>query len=216
MDLEIYTDASIKTYQSGRTFGCSGAICPTTGQSIYTINPDTTNNRSELIAIDIGIKLAYSIYTREPEKYENIYLYSDSQFGIFGLTKWIFGWSKNIKNGVMYGSNRQPVKNQDLFIGILSYLSINKFKVKFRHQSGHVNVTRPKMLYDANEVFNKSNGYYLKPEDIYKISYYNDFVDKSTRLKLENINPNNFPIINNGNKEMINICLPKDFKKYIM
>ena len=216
MDLEIYTDASIKTYSSGRTFGCSGAICSTTGESIYTINPDTTNNRSELIAIDIGIKLAYSIYTREPEKYENIYLYSDSQFGIFGLTKWIFGWSKNIKNGVMYGSNHQPVKNQDLFIGILSYLSINKFKVKFRHQSGHVNVTRPKMLYDANEVFNKSNGYYLKPEDIYKISYYNDFVDKSTRLKLENINPNNFPIINNGNKEMINICLPKDFKKYIM
>lgn len=216
MDLEIYTDASIKTYSSGRTFGCSGAICSTTGESIYTINPDTTNNRSELIAIDIGIKLAYNIYTREPGKYENVYLYSDSQFGIFGLTKWIFGWSKNIKNGVMYGSNKQPVKNQDLFIGILSYLSINNFKVKFRHQSGHVNVTRPKMLYDANEVFNKSNGYYLRPEDIYKISYYNDFVDKSTRSKLENINPNNFPILNNGNKEMVNICLPKDFKKYIV
>ena len=72
------------------------------------------------------------------------------------------------------------------------------------------------MLYDANEVFNKSNGYYLRPEDIYKISYYNDFVDKSTRSKLENINPNNFPILNNGNKEMVNICLPKDFKKYIV
>ena len=216
MDLEIYTDASIKTYQSGRTFGCSGAICPTTGQSIYTINPDTTNNRSELIAIDIGVRLAHGIYNREPQKYDNIYLYSDSQFGIFGLTKWIYGWSKNMKDGIMYGSNKQPVKNQELFIGILNYLSMNNFKINFRHQAGHINVTRPKMLFDANEIFKRSNGYYLKPEDIYKISYYNDFVDKSTRAKLENINPNDFPVLNNANKNMLNISLAKDFKKYIV
>ena len=61
MILEVYTDASIKTYPNGRTFGCSGAICPTTGESIYSINPDTTNNKSELRAIYIGVQLIKDI-----------------------------------------------------------------------------------------------------------------------------------------------------------
>lgn len=217
MVLEIYTDASIKTFDNGRTFGCSGALCATNGESIYNINPDTTNNRSELIAIYNGVVLADNIRKRINEPCQ-VHLYSDSQFGVFGLTKWIYGWIKTMDdNGIMYGSNGQPVKNQELFAMILSYLSINKLKVNFHHMAGHVRYTSTKMLSKANDTFNKSNGYYLRPEDIYKISYYNDIVDKTSRAKLDNINLNEFPIVGNGYDyiTMVNYKIPKDFKNYI-
>lgn len=217
MVLEIYTDASIKAFDNDRIFGCSGALCATNGESIYNINPDTTNNRSELIAIYNGVVLADNIRKRINEHCQ-VHLYSDSQFGVFGLTKWIYGWIKTMDdNGIMYGSNRQPVKNQELFAMILSYLSINKLKVNFHHMAGHVRYTSTKMLSKANDTFNKSNGYYLRPEDIYKISYYNDIVDKTSRAKLDNINPNEFPIVGNGYDyiTMVNYKIPKDFKNYI-
>ena len=217
MVLEVYTDASIKTFNNGRTFGCSGALCATNGESIYNINPDTTNNRSELIAIYNGVVLVDNIRKKINEPYQ-IHLYSDSQFGVFGLTKWIYGWIKTMDdNGIMYGSNGQPVKNQELFAMILSYLSINKLKVNFHHMAGHVRYTSTKMLGKANDTFNKSNGYYLRPEDIYKISYYNDIVDKTSRAKLDNINPNEFPIAGNGYDyiTMVNYKIPKDFRNYI-
>ena len=83
--------------------------------------------------------------------------------------------------------------------------------------AGHVRYTSTKMLSKANDTFNKSNGYYLRPEDIYKISYYNDIVDKTSRAKLDNINPNEFPIVGNGcdYTTMVNYKIPEDFKNYI-
>lgn len=82
--------------------------------------------------------------------------------------------------------------------------------------AGHVRVTSHKMLSLANETFYKSNGYYLKPEDIYKISYYNDIVDTTSRNKLENINPNDYPILSpNNGVNMVNVVIPKNFRKYV-
>jgi ribonuclease HI len=214
MKLEIYTDASIRTFNN-RTFGCSGAICPITGNSMYTINPDTTNNKSELLAIFNGVKLAYGLTWDLPEEHE-IHIYSDSQFAIFGLTKWIYGWLRNRdKNGVMYGSNKLPVKNQELFAMILTFMVKNNLKIHFHHQSGHVNYASEKSLTEANEVFYKSNGYYLAREDIYKISYYNDIVDKASRAKLDNIDVNEFPVFQN-NVEMLRYKIPYGFNKFIL
>lgn len=214
MILEIYTDASMKSYPNGRTFGCSGAICPIEGISVYKINPDTTNNKSELIAILIGIQMANNIITNNPI-YDEIYLYSDSLFSINGLTKWIYGWVRTLdQNEIIYGSNKEPVKNQQLFYAILTYLSENNLKINFRHQSGHVNYSNAKDLYKANEVFFKSNGYYLSDEDIFKISLYNDIVDKSTRMKLDGLDTNQYPILN-ANAELCRLTFPRSFKKYI-
>lgn len=216
MVLEIYTDASIRTFSNGRTFGCSGALCSTTGESRYIITPDSTNNKSELIAIYMGVALADEIRKRHLKSYD-IHLYSDSQFGIFGLTKWIYGWLKTIdNNGIIYGSNKQPVKNQELFAMILSYLSMNKLKVNFHHIAGHVRYTSTKMLAKANETYKSSNGVYLRPEDIYKVSYYNDIVDKTSRAKLDSINPNEFPILDNDNTtQMCSYIIPDDFRYFI-
>ena len=216
MILEIFTDASIRAFDNGRVFGCSGALCSTTGNSKYVINPDTTNNRSELIGIYLGVQLAHELIMNNPNVYDEIYLYSDSQFGIFGLTKWIYGWMKTKDcNGVMYGSNGQPVKNQELFVMILNYLSTNNLKVHFFHQAGHVRYSSLKMLQKANETFKRSNGFYLRPEEIYKISYYNDIVDKTSRAKLEGINPNDFINVALPGKEMVcNVFM--DFRNNVL
>ena len=216
MILEIYTDASIKTFNNGRVFGCSGAICSTTGGSIYTINPDTTNNKSELLAIYNGLLLADGIKNSLTEDCE-IHIYSDGQFAVYGLTRWMYAWLKTRDtNGVIYGSNGMPVKNQSLFAMILSFMSTNNMRVYFHHTAGHVNYNSPKMLEKANTTYFKSNGYYLKPEDIYKVSYYNDIVDRTSRAKLDSINPNDFPVQEfNEGKLLAKYTIPNNFNKFI-
>jgi ribonuclease HI len=215
--LEICTDASIRKFPNGRTFGCAGALCITTMEQEYLISQDTTNNRSELLAVYLGLKLGKRIMDENPN-YESLIIYSDSQFAIFGLTKWMSGWMKTKDiNGIIYGSNGKPVKNQELFMCILSFITSNKLRVVFRHCSGHVRYTSTKMLREANDVFYKSNGVYLRPEDIYKIAYYNDIVDVSTRQQLQNINPDVYPVLDysNNHRVMTRYSVPSNYTDYI-
>lgn len=216
--LEICTDASIRTFNNGRTFGCAGALCITTMEEDYLISQDTTNNRSELLGIYLGLKLAKRIMDASPNTYNQIIIYSDSQFAIFGLTKWMDNWIKTVdSNGMIYGSNGKYVKNQELFMCILTYIQINKLKVLFRHCSGHVRYTSVKMLKEANDAYYRSNGVYLRPEDIYKISYYNDIVDNSTREKLQTINPDIYPMMDYSNNYQImaKYVIPHNYKDFI-
>ena len=215
--LEICTDASIRTFPNGRVFGCAGALCITTLEQDYLISQDTTNNRSELLGIYLGLKLGKRIMDQRPE-YDSMVIYSDSQFAVFGLTRWMQGWMKNKdQNGIIYGSNGKPVKNQELFMCILSYITSNQLKVSFKHCSGHVRYTSIKMLRLANETYYKSNGTYLRPEDIYKLAYYNDIVDNSTREYLQKINPDMYPIMDYSNNHniMTKYIVPNNYVKFI-
>ena len=207
--LEICVDASLKEID-GRKFGCSGAYCINNNMESYMISPDTTNNRSELLAIYIGIKLAEKIFKQQVGMYSNIIIYSDSQFGVYGLTKWIHNWiGSQDRNGVFFGSNNKPVMNQELFKAIY---------VKLYHQQGHVKYTSTKSLNNANKVFYNSNGFYLKPEDIYKISYYNDLIDNKSRNKLNYVRSEDYPFIDyhpNINDNRIGYKIPPKFYQYI-
>lgn len=215
MKLEIFCDASIKRFNNGRVFGCSGALCSTTRDSRYIINPDSTNNKSELLAVFIGLQMARDIILYNNIINPEVYIYSDSQFTIFGLTRWINGWIRTIQNNIIYGSNKEPVKNQELFAMILRFLIENNMPVKFLHQKGHINYNKSSELIKANEVFKTSNGYYLSPEEIYKISYYNDIVDKTSRSKLD-VDPNNF--IERHGKQMVELIIPtyKEYNKFVL
>jgi len=216
--LEICTDASIKTFRNGRVFGCSGALSITTMEQEYLITQDTTNNRSELLGVLLGLQLGKKIIDRQPGVFNYICIYSDSQFAIFGLTRWMDGWLKTKDaNGIMYGSNGKAIKNQELFMCILSYITSNNLKVIFRHCSGHVRFTSPKMLKLANDAFYRSNGMYLRPEDIYKISYYNSIVDNTTRQKLQTINPDAYPIMDytEDYRNMTKYIIPNNYKDYL-
>ena len=217
--LEICTDASLRTFQNtGRVFTCSGAVCINTSEEIYTVSQDSTNNRGELLAVYLGIKLAHKAIQQFPNMFESIYLYSDSQFAIFGIRDWMDSWYKSMDMyDIMYGSSGKPVKNQELFKMIVTYLVINKLTINFRNQKGHINLNSQSQLAAANNQFKQANGYWLKPEEIYKISFYNDIVDKNSRRILNEINQNNYPAFNHSpnRSEMVVYKIPPDYKTYI-
>lgn len=66
-------------------------------------DPDTTNNRMELTAVIRGLEAL----TR-PSRVE---LFSDSQYVLNGLSKWMAGWKKK----GWKTASKQPVKNVDLW-----------------------------------------------------------------------------------------------------
>lgn len=220
VNLEICCDASLKKFNSrgNRVFTCSGAICINTGEETYAISQDSTNNRGELLAIYLGIKLAESTISKYPNMYNKISIYSDSQFGILGIRDWMVNWVRNQDdNGVLYGSNNKPVKNQNMFKMIITYCVTRNLVVHFYNQKGHVNVNSQRDLALANRQFYDANGYYLKPEDIFKISFYNDIVDKNSRNMLDGINPDTYPVFNynDNNDTMCRYIIPSNFKDYI-
>lgn len=217
-DLEIFCDASMHQFtDTGRVFTCSGTICRNTAEERYTISQDSTNNRGELFAIYLGIKLAEETWMREPYRYDKINLYSDSQFGIFGIKIWMNNWIKHQdSNGVIYGSNGKPVINQELFMMIITYLVTHNLVIHFYHQKGHINTNQAKQLALANKVFKQSNGFWLSPEDIFKISFYNDIVDKNSRRILSTINQYDYPVLRyDGNKDMCKYIIPSNYKDFI-
>ena len=122
--LEVCTDASMKDIAGHdyklRPFGAAGAVCINTDEMKINICPDSTNNRAELIAIYTGIQMAESIYHRD-KCYDKIIIYSDSQFSIFGLTKWMPSWLQSERNGILFNSSGKPVMNQELFKMIIIY-----------------------------------------------------------------------------------------------
>ncbi len=211
--LEICVDASLRKYEkSGRIFTCSGAISINSGEELYTIDEDSTNNRGELIAAYLGLLLANK--ERYSYNYDNIAIYSDSQFVVYGLTKWMHSWVINTRDGIIYNSNKTPVKNQELFKLIISYCINNNMRVHFYAQRGHTNFHSSKDLAEANDYFYDANGFILKPEDIFKISFYNDIIDKNTRKILKDIHDVDYPIKNHHKSFDFNI--PYNFGNYII
>lgn len=216
--LEICCDASIKKYPNGREFGCAGAVAIGYGE-VFRILPDTTNNRSECIAVLLAIKLAKEIVDSSNEPFDEITIYSDSKFVIYGLKEWFSKWlSTRDNNGIMYNYSGEPVKNQELFLCIIHCLSQNNLKINFRHQKGHINYNNPNKLAIANKVFYESNGYTLSPEDIYRITYYNCKIDNETRAKLNTVNPDEFRQINHDKSHIImaNYVVPTNYTQYIL
>ncbi|MDR0599320.1 MAG: ribonuclease HI [Treponema sp.] len=111
MALDIYTDG-----------GCSGNPGP--GGWAYVLvqktfqgetvvaeekgaEPDTTNNRMELLAVISALK-ALKAARRLPRQ---AVVHTDSQYVQKGITGWIHTWKRNSWRT----SGKQPVKNQDLW-----------------------------------------------------------------------------------------------------
>lgn len=65
--------------------------------------PETTNNRMELLAVIEGLSALKS--------FSHVDLYSDSQYVLNGLREWLPNWKKR----GWKTANKKPVKNQDLW-----------------------------------------------------------------------------------------------------
>lgn len=84
---------------------------------------DTTNNRMELTAVISALEML--------DNRETAIVYSDSQYVVNGITKWVKGWIKN--NWIT--SNKSRVQNVDLWEKLL--VLSNKHQTQFKWIRGH-------------------------------------------------------------------------------
>lgn len=102
LPVEIYTDGACSGNPGP---GGYGAILKF-DQKIKEISgyePDTTNNRMELMAVIQAL--------RQLKRPCRIKIYSDSSYVIKGMTEWLSGWIK--RNWI--NSQKKPVQNRDLW-----------------------------------------------------------------------------------------------------
>ena len=91
-------------------------------------DPDTTNNRMEMMAAIKAIEAVNETYTGE------IILWTDSTYVMKGITEWIHGWKK--KNWIK--SDKKPVINTDLW-KVLDNLNSQK-NIQWNWVKGHAGV----------------------------------------------------------------------------
>lgn len=180
--MNIFTDASIIKTIYGETIGCSGAICKENLLSKFEIHRDSTNNISEISAIRLAIELAIE------NNWTSINIWSDSQWSIYGLTKWNRKWLSNIDNYILKNSTGEYVKNQEIFLSIMDTIVKNNIKVNFYHIKGHVNTNDIKSINHAISVFNSSNSLSISREDMFIAATMNNLIDKETRNRLCDFN----------------------------
>jgi len=92
-------------------------------KSLHGGEPDTTNNRMELMAAIAGLE---SLKRRC-----QVDLYTDSQYVRKGITEWIHGWKRN----GWKTASKQPVKNKDLWQRLDE--QIGKHEVQWHWVKGH-------------------------------------------------------------------------------
>ena len=131
LNLEVYTDGSLKKIGKTMTFGGWSFIVTRDNQKIYETagsEYETTNQRMELIAIREALKYASSIRGTN----EKVVIYSDSAYAInCYLQEWYINW----QNNGWHNANKQEVANQDLWREIIPYF--DNFWYDFRKVKGH-------------------------------------------------------------------------------
>lgn len=182
MELNIFTDASITKTIYGETIGCAGAVClELAKEKRYEILRDSTNNISEITAIKLAVQMAID----NRDWYDRFNILSDSQWSVFGLTKWNRSWMNNMDNYMMKNSSGENVKNQEIFLAIMKMIVNNDININFFHVKGHVDPHNIKSINNATSVFQKSNGVSVSRNTVFTIAQMNNYVDNTTRNMLE-------------------------------
>jgi ribonuclease HI len=120
----IYSDGACSGNPGPGGWGAH-LMCDNHAKEIYGFELQTTNNRMELIA---AIKALEALKTQCV-----VDLYTDSKYVQMGISQWINTWIKNN----WCTSNKQPVKNIDLWQNLFSL--INFHDVKWHWVKGHSN-----------------------------------------------------------------------------
>ena len=123
--VEIFTDGACSGNPGP---GGYGAILRYDGKvrEISGCDPDTTNNRMEMMAVIEAL--------RQLKRPSTVMLTSDSMYVIKGMTEWMSGWIKrNWKN-----SQKKPVLNRDLWEQLLQHSKPHKISwIWIKGHSGH-------------------------------------------------------------------------------
>lgn len=94
-----------------------------TEKELSGAEPDTTNNRMELMAAIEGLKAV--------KRTCDVTLYTDSKYVLQGMTEWMDGW----KSRGWKTADKKPVKNQDLWMALDE--QVNRHHIKWQWVKGH-------------------------------------------------------------------------------
>lgn len=94
-----------------------------TEKELSGAEPDTTNNRMELMAAIEGLKAV--------KRSCDVTLYTDSKYVLQGVTEWMDGW----KSRGWKTADKKPVKNQDLWIALDE--QVNRHHITWQWVKGH-------------------------------------------------------------------------------
>ena len=116
----IYTDGACSNGRGGwaASLSCNGEALHLTGN-----DPDTTNNRMELLAVIKALEVLQISCDVE--------IYSDSQYVVKGTMSWLKSWERNNWKT----QEGKPVSNQDLWKQLKELLK--KHKVRVYWVKGH-------------------------------------------------------------------------------
>lgn len=127
--IEIYTDGACSR-NPGK--GGYGVVVSKDGEIIFAYGDycedTTTNNREELKAMLIGLKLATNEYRNEI-----CTIYSDSAYCVNIFNEWIKGWSRN--NWI--NSKNKLIENEDLVKELYPFTEVNFPNFKVYKIPGH-------------------------------------------------------------------------------
>ena len=120
--VELYTDGACLGNPGP---GGWGALLRYKGteKELSGAEPDTTNNRMELMAAIEGLKAV--------KRTCDVTLYTDSKYVLQGVTEWMDGW----KSRGWKTADKKPVKNQDLWMALDE--QVNRHHVKWQWVKGH-------------------------------------------------------------------------------
>lgn len=132
--IHVYCDGAVpgngSKYAPGGIGIWFGEGHPENVAEAYTINKPT-NNRTEIYALTRTLQILARMSRQNPHKKYNFSIYTDSQYTIDCLTKWMPNWKKN---GWM-NRKGQPVKNQKLLMNLYTAYMTGNYNIY--HVSGH-------------------------------------------------------------------------------
>ena len=121
-EIQIWTDGACSGNPGPGGWGVL-LIAGTRRKELFGGDPDTTNNRMELMA---AIEALNAL-----KKASAVTLHTDSTYVKDGLTKWIHGWKKN----GWKTAAKKPVKNKDLWIALDE--ACQRHEIKWVWVKGH-------------------------------------------------------------------------------
>ena len=128
--LKIYTDGGCANNPGRGGWAYIAVLKTFQGEKIIAQNmgvqEETTNNRMELSAV---IEALRALRTMDVPR--RAVLYTDSQYVQKGITQWIHIWKRNSWRT----SDKKPVKNQELWMGLDSAAS--EFSIRWEWVKGH-------------------------------------------------------------------------------
>ena len=119
--IKVYTDGACKGNPGDGGWGAL-IINGSENKELYGGDKNTTNNRMELMAVIMAIE---SI-----EMIQDVTIFTDSTYVQKGISEWIINWKRN----GWKSSNKQPVKNQDLWVRLDN---LNSEQITWQWVKGH-------------------------------------------------------------------------------